>query len=107
MNDILWHEVLEIALTVLSGLTLTLAAIYIAHGLWCRRSLRPRYVWMYVGFVVTATALWRWAVLLLYGLPDEADFSALATALIPWINPISATLLLAVAGSRRRSGDGR
>ena len=104
-------EWLEIAMRVLSAVVMTLAAVLIATRLHLC-SLRPTYVWRYVGLVVGFAAIWRWTVVLLL---VEEQVSGLRDFLLPLISPLSSSafillglafMVLTFASGRKRAGDG-
>jgi hypothetical protein len=103
-------DALEVALRVVAALSLTSAAILLAHGLW-RGLLRPHQAWLYAFIVTLLVAAWRWFIVWL-AVPAHSDE---AIAVAPWVQQINQTVyaligvtlaVLAIVGSRRRAGDG-
>jgi len=110
MGETLTIGIAGLVLRVASALVLTFAAGFMAY-MFSKHRLRPRPVWLYVVLVTTATAVWRWIVVILANgdfFPEGSNIMA------DWITPISAALYilsgvsllaLAVACSCRRRGD--
>jgi predicted neutral ceramidase superfamily lipid hydrolase len=103
----------EVLLRFIAALGMFAACVFIFRGLFIRKALRPRVVWLHVLIVTSLTFLWRLLVLLVASpdlFPDEFIPTFLA-----WVQPFNqvvyalnavSLILLAVVSQRRRNGDG-
>lgn len=88
------------------------ASAFLFRGLFVKKNLRPRVVWVHVFLVTALTFVWRFIVLLMAS-PDLFP-EAFTPAFLEWVQPINqmmyslnaASLMLLTAISQRsRNGD--
>jgi hypothetical protein len=83
-------ELVTILLRLAASLTLTASVAYLAYSIW-RGTVRPRFVWIYVGVVLAMIAALRWFFLAegLNLIPEDWESS-----IADWQPPMNQTLYI-------------